>query len=200
MHWKMCEAKGRCEDYYGRVNELKIIKRNVVRRELWIKRLQNPVSALTEALRMTEELEEADPSTAGGTWTVSGSSAAAEPCEWPLLLSGRVVCCSMWVANCSNFSSCAERWPCVVRFSDPQLFASWWEREWEWSLRHPSWGDALVRRSCTGLVTWFPLTECPRLKAHCKWKWILIACRQAVEDDQARMTGGQHPEGCGRGW
>ena len=47
--------------------EQKIINRNVVRQQLRIKHLQNPVSALTEGLRRVEEWEEADSSTAGGS-------------------------------------------------------------------------------------------------------------------------------------
>ena len=33
-------------------------------------------------------------------------------------------------------------------------------RERERALRHSCWGDFLVRRSSTGLVTWFALTHC----------------------------------------
>ena len=50
-------------------NEQKLIDRNVVRQDLWVKHLQSPVIALTAALRSVEEWEEAGSSTAGGSRT-----------------------------------------------------------------------------------------------------------------------------------
>ena len=54
----MYEAMGVCEDHFG-------LHRNLDRQELWVRRVQNPLLALTEALGRVEERE----ATAGGSRT-----------------------------------------------------------------------------------------------------------------------------------
>ena len=73
----MREAKGKCEDHYGLINEQKFINRNVDREGLWNKHLQSPVLPLSEALRRVEEWKESDPSMTGKSSAVSGSSLLA---------------------------------------------------------------------------------------------------------------------------
>ena len=55
-------SHGVCEDHFG-------LHRNLDWQELWVRRVQNPLLALKEALRRVEEREEVDRSTAGGCRT-----------------------------------------------------------------------------------------------------------------------------------
>ena len=152
MRWKMCEAKGRGEDHHDPANEQKIINRSVVWQELWVKHLQSSILALTEALRMVEEWEEADLLLAGGnrTWTVRGLA-----CDWPLLLVWHRPLLRHVCAHCLNFlvGRVSLGWSGFLTHSCLLVV----ERK-----RSPSslLGDASVRRSSTGLVTWFVLTHC----------------------------------------
>ena len=54
------DAKVRSVTYYDQTAEQKIVSRDAVRQELWTKHLQNPVLALTEALRRVDGSTEAE--------------------------------------------------------------------------------------------------------------------------------------------